>query len=138
MCEVSDKLKLCSCKTEDVQKLKHYWILQRPFRRGGPSVMGTVIPPADFGTTLEKINVSQIKKQLNENSCFDADIDYKENDILHLYFTCNQAGSESSYESGYLAYAFHYKNGKWKKTFYDHFYNNLEEVQAGMIRRPFK
>ena len=26
MCTVSDKLKLCSCKTENVERLKHYWI----------------------------------------------------------------------------------------------------------------
>lgn len=137
MCEVSEKLKLCSCKTEDVEKLKHYWILQRPFP-GDISVMGTVMPPADYGTLLEQINPDQIERQLNENSCFDADIEYQENDILHLYFTCNKPSLEIPDPSGYLAYAFQYKKNRWKQSAYDHFSNNLENVQAGMIRRPFK
>ena len=120
MCEVSDKLKLCSCKTEDVEKLKHYWILQRPFQ-GDISVVGTIMAPADCGTLLEEINPDRIETQLNENSCFDADINYKENDILYLYFTCNKPSLEIPDPSGYLAYAFQFKNSK-----------------AGMIRKPFK
>jgi hypothetical protein len=29
MCKVSNKFKLCTCKTDDVEKLCHYWIFYR-------------------------------------------------------------------------------------------------------------
>jgi hypothetical protein len=37
----------------------------------------------------------------------------------------------------YLAYAFVFENNKWKKTAFDPFGANMEDIQIGKIARPF-
>ena len=139
MCKISNKIKLCSCKTENVESLKHYWVLQRPENKG-EFILGEILPPADIGEETEKFNISALRKQLNDGNCFDIDLLHQENDILALHFTCNPASNNAeltSYSGNYLVYAFAFKKGKWRKTSYDHFLNNLSEIQAGKILNPF-
>jgi hypothetical protein len=140
MCEVSDKLRLCSCKTQNVEKLKHYWVLNRPTKRG-ESVMGTILPPADIGEETEKFNINSLRKHLNSGNCFDVELIHQENDILELHFTCkgNPMSDQLVFNDGeYLVYAFSYKKGKWKKTSHDPFGNNMYMIQGGKISSPFK
>jgi hypothetical protein len=139
MCKISNKIKLCSCKTAHVESLKHYWILHRPENKDEFN-LGEILPPAYIGEETEKFNVNALRTQLNDGNCFDTDLLHQEKDILALHFTCNPALKNSeptSYAGNYLVYAFAYKNGKWKKTSYDHFLNNLTEIQAGKILNPF-
>ncbi len=139
MCQVSDKIKLCSCKTKDVTELKHYWVLMCPENKEG-EMLGTIIPPADIGEQLEKLNIHTLRTQLNNGNCFDVELLHQEKDILELHFTCTpQPKTESMFQdySNYLVYAFVYKKGKWRKTNYDHFGNNLSSVQEGKIEQPF-
>ena len=122
MCKVSDKLKLCSCKTENVEKLRHYWVLNRPFKRGD-SILGTILPPADIGEQLEKLNIHTLQKQLNNGNCFDIELIHQENDILELHFTCKQdpmIDQAKSYDGTYLVYAFSYKKGNGKRQITTH------------------
>jgi hypothetical protein len=138
MCEVSDKLKLCSCKTENVENLKHYWVLNRPINRGDRT-LGTLLPPADIGEYFEKLNINSLRKHLNDGNCFDIELTHQENDILELHFTCkgNTLPDQSTSYDGNLVYAFSYKKGKWRKTAYDAFGNNMYNVQVGKISTPF-
>jgi hypothetical protein len=136
---ISNKIKLFSCKTAHVESLKHYWILHRP-ENMGQFTLGEILPPADIGEETEKFNINELRKQLNDGNCFDSDLLHQEKDILALHFTCNPASNKSeptSYSGNYLIYAFAFKNGKWRKTSYDHFLNNLSEIQAGKILKPF-
>jgi len=138
---ISDKIKLCSCKTENVERLKHYWVLYRPGDKSQfEYVIGSIFPPADIGEEAEKFNINMLRKQLNDGNCFDTELFHKENDILELHFTCNPKSTIGKTTFGfedYLVYAFVFKKGKWMKTSYDPFGNNLNEVQAGKILKPF-
>jgi hypothetical protein len=139
MCKISDKIKLCSCKTKNVDRLKHYWVLNRPEKKD-IEMLGSIIPPADIGEKIEKFNITTLRKQLNDGNCFDIELSHQENDVLELHFTCTpklDSGKTDSDFGNYLVYAFVFKKGKWKKTSYDHFGNNLSEVQAGKILTPF-
>jgi hypothetical protein len=83
MCKISDKLKLCSCRIENVQRLKHYWVLNRPEDKG-VFILGEIVPPADIGERVEKYNINSLRKQLNNGNCFDVNLVHQENDILEL------------------------------------------------------
>ena len=117
MCKVSDKLKLCSCKTGNAQQLKHYWVLNRPEDKG-VYTLGDIIPPADIGEQVEKYNIHSLRKQLNNGNCFDVNLAHQENDILELHFTCRQKPADDNPTPGhgnYLVYAFIYKKGNGKR-----------------------
>ena len=139
MCKVSNKLKLCSCKTAKVEELRHYWVLNRPDDKG-LYAEGSLMPPADIGEEVEKFNIQRIRKHLNDGNCFDVTLSHQENDILELHFTCLQRpalGYGFDHSGNYLVYAFVFKSGKWKKTSYDAFNNNMSAVQEGKILQPF-
>ena len=139
MCKISDKLKLCTCKTENVEQLKHYWILKR--HNGQPNcIVGEAILPANIGEQSDRINEKTIVKMLNECNCFDIDLQHLEGDILELHFTF-YADPEKYFMppcyGNFLAYAFKFKKGIWRKTNFDPFGENVEDIQKGKITRPF-
>lgn len=136
MCKVSDKLTLCSCKTEDVTTLKHYWVLKRTFNRG-MYIIGSIVPPADIGEDLNQYNISTLETLLNKGNAFDTQIQLENKDILELHFTVDTKSKDKD-TGGYLCYAFKFKNGKWCPTEYDPFANDLMEVQAGKFKNPFQ
>ena len=57
MCKISDKLKLCTCKTENIEQLKNYWILYK-YHKSDIIMMGLPMLPQEY----------QIGKENNENS----------------------------------------------------------------------
>lgn len=139
MCTVSDKLKLCTCKTKDVERLKHYWMLQRPNGQG-EEMLGDIILPADIGENKNKMNVETICKKLNGGNCFDVALQHCEGDILKLHFTvANDRENDLLYNGygNYLAYAFTFKNNRWKKAEYDPFSANADVVKQGKILHAF-
>lgn len=140
MCTVSDKLMLCTCKTENVEQLKHYWILKRPTEKTH-WVVGEMILPADIGENADKLNQKIILTQLNNGNCFDIELQHQEDDILELHFTFN-ADPKRFYNllpcyGNFLAYAFKFRNGKWRKDDYNPYEIDFDEVQKGKIVRPF-
>lgn len=139
MCKVSDQLKLCSCKTKNVEDLKHYWVLKR--HNGEHNcIVGEAILPANIGEDVDKVNIRTLRKMLNSGNCFDAEMLHQENDILELHFTF-YADPEKYFmlpcHGNYLAYAFVFKNDKWRKTDFNPFGENLDDIQKGKIVRPF-
>ena len=140
MCKVSDKLWLCSCEVVDFESLKHYWKLNRPTGEDD-WIVGQAMLPADIGEEAEKYNYTLLRKLLNEGNCFDIEIQPSENDILVLYFTYKPTSTkriQMPYNGSYLAYAFEFKKGKWKKGDYDPFESNVNLVQGGKIKSAFK
>ena len=139
MCKVSNQLKLCSCNTKNVEKLNHYWILKR--HNGENNCMiGEAILPANIGKAADNINIKSLEIMLNSGNCFDIALQHLENDILELHFTVHPDHEKyliSRCDGNYLAYAFIFKNNKWKKTVFDPFGENLEDIQKGKIVRPF-
>ena len=139
MCKVSDKLKLCTCKTKNVEQLKHYWILKRP-TESIYHIEGITILPADIGEAAHTYNQRTIMAQLNDANCFDFELTHQENDILELHFTCNvglEKQKKHPLQGDYLGYAFNFKKGKWEEDIYDNFDVNFNEIQKGEINNPF-
>ncbi|MEI7802199.1 MAG: hypothetical protein WCI97_06125 [Bacteroidota bacterium] len=139
MCKVSDKLKLCSCKTEIVETLKHYWILSRPNGTEG-NIIGEIMPPAYIGEQMEHLNESTLRKLLNNGNCFDVELKLQENDTLSLHFTCyqNHNGKQlDNYYGNYLVYAVKYINGTWRQGEWNYIGGNGDDVQSGKIMKPF-
>lgn len=75
MCEVSDKLKLCTCRTKGVEQLKHYWILKRPTEQF-IIVHRDLILPADIGETAHNLDQQTNLKLLNDGNCFDIEFQH--------------------------------------------------------------
>lgn len=140
MCQVSDKIKLCSCKTKNVEQLKHYWIIKRR-NKDTSFIVGEIMMPAEIGEENHKINQDIILNQLNAGDIFDIEIHPNNNDILELHFTFKadgyRANNLQSDFDDYLAYAFKYKNGQWKKATYDNWIVNFDEIHKGKILSPF-
>ena len=139
MCTISDNLKLCSCKSQNVTQLKNFWILKRTSRKT-QYIVGEVILPANISETVEKNNQNTLLNKLNIGNCFDIELQHKENDILELHFTYekdteNQLTVQCNNTS--LVYAFKYKKGKWKKDDYNPFEKDFKEIQKGKIVDPF-
>ncbi|OYU84105.1 MAG: hypothetical protein CFE24_08185 [Flavobacterium sp. BFFFF2] len=108
MCQVSDKLQLCSCETKDATRLKHYWVLKRPNGENN-DMLGLAILPAHIGKQADKLNEDIISQMLNDGNCFDVELKHQENDILALHFTFTPDPEKSSHfplHGDYLAYAF--------------------------------
>jgi hypothetical protein len=139
MCQVSDKLKLCSCETKDVERLKHFWVLKR---HNGENIciVGIAILPAVIGKKANKLNEEVLCKMLNEGNCFDIELKHQQNDILELHFTVTpdpEISSQFPSDEDFLTYVFTFNKKRWKKTDFDPFAANLKEVQKGKIVDPF-
>ncbi|MEO6669447.1 MAG: hypothetical protein ABIN36_08225 [Ferruginibacter sp.] len=138
MCKVSNELKLCSCKIEDVESLKHFWKLFRT-TEDSTILMGETMPPPDIGKENEEYNIKSLRTALNSGNCFDVPIKHNEHDILHLYFTLEPASAENiPYDQWNLVYAFVFKKGKWHKKEFDPFQDNLITKKSGEISNPFQ
>lgn len=140
MCTISDKLKLCTCKTKRVDQLEHVWFLKRPNDKN-ICVFGEMMFPAEIGEKADELNQKTILTQLNNGNCFDVDFQPQTNDVLVLHFSLKQSlekdPKKPSFNSDYLAYAFKFVNGKWKVDDYNPFDSNFEDIQFGKIINPF-
>jgi hypothetical protein len=135
MCTISNRLRLCTCNTGNIEELKHYWILKRP-NGGNECMVGEALLPANIGKDTDRLNMQTLRKMLNAGNCFDVELRHQKGDILELHFTLNEkdlAPLQMVCHGNYLAYAFVFKNGRWRKTEYDPFGTNLEDVRRGRI-----
>jgi hypothetical protein len=134
MCQVSQQLKLCTCKTTDVTRLKHYWRLCR-HNGGTDGIVGETLLPANIGEAADRLNSKLLLALLNEANCFDVELALQPKDILELHFTCHTEELTMPWEGNFLVYAFVYKNGKWYKGEYDPFGENMDTKQVGKIAK---
>lgn len=137
MCQVSDKIKLCSCKTKNVEQLKNYWTLNRTGQII-EFVVGEIFLPADIDKEINKLNKKTILSLLNKGEIFDIEMQHQENDILELHFSLPEYfGDFSLMERNYLCYCFKFKDSKWRVAAYDPNIR-LDIIQQGKIKNAFR
>ncbi len=137
MCQVSDKIKLCSCKTKDVEQLKNYWTLTRTGQTI-ELIVGEIFLPADIDKEINKLNKKTILSVLNTGEIFDIEMQHQENDILELHFSLPEDFEIiDSMQSNYLCYCFRFKDSKWRAAAYDPNIR-LDIIQQGKIKNAFR
>jgi len=112
MCTISNKLKLCTCRTKDVYTLKNFWVSHRFVKDKNDIVVGEAIMPYFNPLVDIKLNEETLLKLLNEGNIFDFDIELKDIDLLHLAFTFEGDDDHNNY-------GFEFKKGKWKNVGHD-------------------
>lgn len=113
MCTISNKLKLCTCKTKEVYNLKHFWVLHRWVKGKNEMVLGQPVLPYYNSLVDIKLNKNILLTLLNEGNIFDFDIELKDKDLLHIAFKYNDDDWQ------HHDYGFEFKKGKWRDTEYD-------------------
>lgn len=143
MCTISDQLKLCTCKTKNVEQLKHYWKLKRESGKNMFTI-GQSFLPANIGEATDRLNEALLLQMLNNGHCFDAELPLMQNDVLELYFTLPPAATTSintlPWEGNFLSYTFRYHNSQWMPDDEDLMTlssKNYNTVQQGSIKKAF-
>lgn len=131
MCNISNKIKLCSCTNRSVNKLDHYWILHRFNEAKDIIIIGEPIMPYEMPNPNYGINAATLTTRLNDNDAFDIVIKFEEKDQLEIVF--NQLAKDPS---KILTYHFKYTNGKWFEEDNDPFYlmNHYDEFKFGKLK----
>ncbi|MEX6690020.1 hypothetical protein QTN47_21100 [Danxiaibacter flavus] len=89
----------------------------------------------------EKFNETTILTQLNESNIFDIEMLHQDGDTLQLHFTLNANWDKYIVFPGdgnSLVYEFKFKKRVWKRSQYDPFKVNFDELQQRKIVRPFQ
>ena len=113
MCKVSDKLLLCSCKVENIDSLKNYWVLYRRNKNKDMMIMGSLIMPYAPEENIEKYNEDTLLRLMNTPSTFDVELNPNAGDRIQLHFTIN--------DEQFMDYGFEYKSSKWVLQAYNPF-----------------
>ncbi len=134
MCIVSDKIKLCSCKTDNTEKLNHYWILHRYDKTINTITLGTPILPSEFSEKHFNLNKERLLKRLNEADAFDIPIKFKAKDKLILIFN-----NLSADDLNRVIYCFRFKNRKWIVESFDAFelMDHYQELVFGKFKDTY-
>jgi len=130
MCQVSGKLKLCTCNS-NAENLKYYWVYYRRKRSGNEFIMGIPIMPTQIDPETENFNRELLEELLNAGEGFDIELSPKAGDRLMMVFhLTNKREMKNS-----LIYEFEYKRGKWSGCDWDPFdlENRYSEVLSGKI-----
>lgn len=127
MCKVSNKLKLCSCKTDDPTKLKHYWVFSRFDADKEESTIGTMLMPYTPEESVHQYNQETLLGLINNPFTFDIDLKPLDKDRLQLHFTVSN--------DEYMDYGFEYNQGAWVIDAYSPFEweNHHSQDQLGKI-----
>ena len=135
MCEISDKLKLCTCKT-NVSGLKNTWTYYKYKGPGETNMMGEPIMPVELDPALEKANIELLQQLLNDGNVFDFEITPKYRDRLELSFDL----SDGKEDRKMLFYEFVYRKGAWQPARWEPFYhqNNMNEASHGKVVNGLK
>lgn len=134
MCEVSDKLQLCTCAEVDFDSAKHYWIYHRFVKGKKNFVVGQPMLPCFIDEKTDLANRDLLTRLLNENSVFDKPIQPAERDLLELSFLVGEVNKCR------LTYGFKYYRGQWVEEEYDSlvWMWRHEEAKHGKIKNAIK
>lgn len=117
MCKISDKIKFCTCGTENnnFEEFENYWILYRYKYDNNleliideDTIVGSFM--ISVNEEFDEINKTTILNRLKDPDAFDIDIQFKEEDCLVIFLNKN------SFE---LVYCFNYLNAEWHIGIYD-------------------
>ena len=134
MCQVSDKMKFCTCSPAERKTLENGWIFHRYVGEKEISILGSTTMPADWtNPKLSEINYEMLTKRLNEPDAFDVKLRANELDRLEIFFTPPPGTGEP------LQYVFEYKDGEWGKAPWEPFdlQNYYKRRTSGKIDNAF-
>ena len=115
MCEVSNKIKFCTCKAKSTERLKNYWVFHKYHKDRFDGIMGSCNLPLMVDENMVQYNEATILKRVNEADAFDVDLKPKNKDRLEIVLTCNE------HFGGDLHIGFEFKKGQWVPCEYNVF-----------------
>jgi len=133
MFTVSNKIKFCTCKTENVEQLKHYWKLHQKVRKDNyMTILGTTICPTSMRDKNYKENNQTLENRLNESGAFDFETSFNNGDVIEIVIQCGDSHL-TTYE-----YTYKFKNKKWKKFKKTDFelQSKYQAVDGGIVTSP--
>jgi len=129
MFTVSNKIKFCTCKTENVEQLKHYWKLHQKVRKDNyMTILGTTICPTSMRDKNYKENNQTLENRLNESGAFDFETSFKNGDVIVIQ-------CENDYLTAFQ-YTFKFKNKKWEKYEKADFELKYQAIDGGIVTSP--
>jgi hypothetical protein len=136
VCELSRKLKLCTCDVGSVAELDHYWVFHRFVEGKNEMVIGRVAMPPKLDAKVEAHNRSVLLARLNESDAFDVDLKPRDGDRLRLTFRFSK-GFPAKDKT--ITYGYAKKDGRWVEEAYSglswrwhHEEENFGEVRAAL------
>jgi hypothetical protein len=129
MCNISDKLKLCTCSDVNTDH-SHYWVLYRFVKGKKEMTVGEIIMPAHIEPETDTSNQNLLLTLLNTGNVFDEPVNAVNKDLLLLSFKTKKGD--------HINYGFLFRKGCWEGTKYDPFVweNKHEEIKTGEIINP--
>jgi hypothetical protein len=107
MCQISHKIKFCTCSNEDPETFKNYWIFYRYDKNRKDFVIGEVSLFIPFNEEMVQYNEATLLQRINEHDAFDIDLQPKSKDRLLVVLQCEPHFSEG------LNIGFEFKKDKW-------------------------
>ncbi|MFP9115017.1 hypothetical protein ACLI1A_13855 [Flavobacterium sp. RHBU_3] len=145
MCEVSDKLKFCTClNSKDVELINIHDSLEKfqrkklpkskePFcwvlyeymgtLKGGAYMIGVLDMPQK---AINSLTESFVLEQINNENCFDFHYEPKEGDNLQIYFQV------SKFQTEFLSFI--YRSEAWEIDHYNTFGEKIEPKNFGLLK----
>ena len=135
MCLISEKIKFCTCATDKVERLKHYWVLHRFDGEKQFNILGSCLPPASYRDPHFEFNRMTLAMRLNDKDAFDKPMEFKPKDQLEV-----SINSDSKDYIENLTYYFIYENGKWeyKDTSPFEIMNDYVDEDSGKIKSTLR
>jgi hypothetical protein len=110
MCNINNKLQLCTCTSEvDVYELDNYWVYYKYNKTKSYHILGMPIFPINLDITNHENNLIQLPILLNDGNVFDVAMLHENKDRLQISI---QLGEEKSVYNRF-DYGFEYRKGKW-------------------------
>jgi hypothetical protein len=132
MCQVSDKIKFCTCSPEKLFQPGNYWVLYRYNKRKNISMIGETFLPYSIDIKQDEMNRQNLLDALNNTNSFDKPLEFQNGDLLLVSLKCGSEPGER------LDYGFHFNNGSWEEKIYSCFQweTKHDKVKRGEVRTP--
>ena len=114
MCQVSNKLKLCTCSATSAMGLKNYWVFHRFIKGRNHFIIGEPMLPTTISFKDDTYNRQLLLQLLNEGNVFDVELNPKEKDRLQLSFSMARGLLTNE-----VYYGYEFRKGKWKALVFD-------------------
>ena len=130
MCQISSHLKLCTCSKNKIFSSNSYWILYR-WKKSDEVIVGEpIFPDNNFIDPADELsNQEKLITILNQDNCFDFELQLEDKDSLEINIQCPRENGRSIN----LIYAFVFIDGVWKSMTYDPFDMERQEKKYGVI-----
>jgi hypothetical protein len=129
MCEISDKIKFCTCVKGHYSKLPHYWLYYRVGEMKDSIMMGIAIMPQYLNRPDYIENQFKLVGRLNDLDAFDFAIQPLEGDRFEIVLN-NLTKQRADYH-------FIYEDNNWEMNDYDYFEvtnHRIKKIAKGPIR----